>query len=197
MSVDTQAIFEQVREALPDAGVSYRENPGASAQHSILLEPESALDVFRYLRDTPGLEFDLLSCVSGVDWPDAALADAVAAPGDDAQAGEGGFFEVVYFLYSTNRRVGPLVLRARTRDRGENAEVVSVVSVYRSAEFQEREIFDLYGVKFSGHPDLRRILMWDEFEDYPMRKDYVEPDDYEYEPTPHDAVLEKAKKHYS
>ncbi|PYK59642.1 MAG: hypothetical protein DME21_12720, partial [Verrucomicrobia bacterium] len=48
---------------------------------------------------------------------------------------------------------------------------------------------------FDGHPDLRRILMWDGFQDYPMRKDYVEPDDYEYEPTPHDEVLEKAKRH--
>ena len=74
--------------------------------------------------------------------------------------------------------------------------VPSVVSVYRSAEFQEREIFDLFGVIFTGHPDLRRILMWDEFVDHPMRKDYVAPDDYQYEPTPHDAVLQKAKRHY-
>ena len=65
-----------------------------------------------------------------------------------------------------------------------------------SAEFQEREAYDLYGIQFTGHPDLRRILMWDEFTDHPMRKDYVAPDDYEYEPTPHDEVLEKAKKHY-
>jgi NADH-quinone oxidoreductase subunit C len=73
----------------------------------------------------------------------------------------------------------------------------SLTPIYRSAEFQEREIFDLYGVQFDGHPDLRRILMWDEFEDFPMRKDYREPDDYEYEPTPHDDVREKAKQHHA
>ena len=53
-----------------------------------------------------------------------------------------------------------------------------------------------HGAAFDGHPDLRRILMWDEFKDFPMRKDYVEPDDYEWEPTPHADVLEKAKRHY-
>jgi len=73
----------------------------------------------------------------------------------------------------------------------------SLTPTWRSAEFQEREIFDLYGVTFEGHPDLRRILMWDEFVDYPMRKDYREPDDYEYEPTPHDDVLERAKQRYT
>ena len=99
-------------------------------------------------------------------------------------------------LYSTSTRVGPLVLRCRTTDRGEDVRIPSVVAVFRSAEFQEREIFDLYGIEFTGHPDLRRILMWDEFVDHPMRKDYVAPDDYEYEPTPHDAVLEKARRHY-
>jgi NADH-quinone oxidoreductase subunit C len=71
----------------------------------------------------------------------------------------------------------------------------SLTPVWRGAEFQEREIYDLYGIAFDSHPDLRRILMWDGFQDYPMRKDYVEPDDYEYEPTPHDRVLEKAKRH--
>jgi NADH-quinone oxidoreductase subunit C len=72
----------------------------------------------------------------------------------------------------------------------------SLTPLYRAAEFQEREVYDLYGVRFDGHPDLRRILMWDEFVDHPMRKDYVQPDDFEYEPTPHDEVLERAKEHY-
>ena len=108
-----------------------------------------------------------------------------------------GYLEAVYHLYSMNHKHGPVIIRMRTTDRAEGACLPSLTPIYRSAEFQEREIFDLYGVRFDGHPDLRRILMWDEFQDFPMRKDYREPDDYEFEPTPHDDVLEKARKHYS
>jgi NADH-quinone oxidoreductase subunit C len=74
--------------------------------------------------------------------------------------------------------------------------VPSLTPIWRGAEFQEREVYDLFGIKFAGHPDLRRILMWEGFEGHPMRKDYVEPDDYEYEPTPHNEILQKAMKHY-
>jgi NADH-quinone oxidoreductase subunit C len=91
---------------------------------------------------------------------------------------------------------GPVILRLRTSNRTDQACVPSLTTVWRGAEFQEREAYDLFGITFEGHPDLRRILMWEEFKDFPMRKDYVEPDDYEYEPTPHDDVLEKARRHH-
>ena len=65
--------------------------------------------------------------------------------------------------------------------------------MWRGAELQEREAFDLYGVVFDGHPDLRRILTWDEMEDFPMRKDYQPPEDNEWEPTPHGALVDKLK----
>ena len=107
-----------------------------------------------------------------------------------------GYLEAVYHLFSIAHKHGPVVIRMRTANRAEGARLPSLTPIYRSAEFQEREIFDLYGVHFDNHPDLRRILMWDEFVDHPMRKDYREPDDYEYEPTPHDDVLERAKQHY-
>lgn len=196
MSIDIETIATTIREALPEARISVRKNPGPAAQHSLLIDSVSLLDTCRFLRDTTALEFDFLSNVTGVDWPDAAKADLAVIPEAVETTPAGGFLEVVYHLYSTTLRTGPLVIRARTLDREKNIQIPSVVSVYRSAEFQEREIFDLYGVDFTGHPDQRRILMWDEFVDHPMRKDYVAPDDYEYEPTPHDDVLEKAKKHY-
>jgi NADH-quinone oxidoreductase subunit C len=104
-----------------------------------------------------------------------------------------GFLEVVYHLYSMALRHGPVVLRLRTENRSDRVSVPSLTPVWRSCELQEREIFDLFGVQFVGHPDLRRILMWDGFKDHPMRKDYRDPDDYEYEPTAHDRVLARSQ----
>jgi NADH-quinone oxidoreductase subunit C len=191
---ETEAILGKIRTALPDADVTILKNPGPAAQHSLLVGNDDLLRVTGFLRET--LAFDLLSNVTGIDWPDANKADAITIPAGVGAPAESGFLEAVYHLYSTTKHIGPLVLRARTADRDQQVQIPSLVSVYRSAEFQEREIFDLYGVIFTGHPDLRRILMWDGFVDHPMRKDYIAPDDYEYEPTPHDEVLEKAKKHY-
>jgi len=212
MSLVVEDIAAQINKDLPDAGVTFLENPSPCEQHSILVETGSQIEVFTYLRDTPGLEFDFLSNLAGVDWPKADVSDKVTLEKvEEAEEGEGdseegeeapakeakhGFLEVVYHLYSMARKEGPLVLRARTQDRGENNAVTSVTPVFRSAEFQEREAFDLFGIDFTGHPDLRRILMWDEFEDHPMRKDYVNPDDYEYEPTPHANTLKRAEEHY-
>jgi NADH-quinone oxidoreductase subunit C len=115
---------------------------------------------------------------------------------DTTERKQPGYLEVVYHLYSMELKHGPLVLRLRTSNRTNQARVPSLTPVWRGAEFQEREVYDLYGIIFDGHPDLRRILMWDQFKDFPMRKDYVEPDDYEYEPTPHDDVLEEARRHF-
>ena len=105
---------------------------------------------------------------------------------------EPGCLEAVYHLYSVEKKHGPVVIRMRTVNRTDQVELPSLTPIWRSAEFQEREIFDLYGIVFTGHPDLRRLLMWEEFKDHPMRRDYVEPDDFEYEPTAHDEVLERA-----
>jgi NADH-quinone oxidoreductase subunit C len=108
---------------------------------------------------------------------------------------EPGCLEAVYHLYSVEKKYGPVVIRMRTVNRTDEVELPSLTPVWRSAEFQEREVFDLYGIVFKGHPDLRRLLMWEGFKDHPMRRDYVEPDDFEYEPTAHDEVLKRAEAH--
>ena len=192
--------------AVPGAGLAIVPNPSPANQPSLLIDPAHAPAVARFLRDDPRLRFDYASNVTGVDWLDTVVKEKVRVKhvldGVEKEIEETherkvpGFLEAVYHLYSMALRRGPLVLRQRTGNRLDRVRVASLTPVWRSAEFQEREIYDLYGIVFDGHPDLRRILMWDEFQDHPMRKDYVEPDDYEYEPTPHDEVLAKARCHY-
>jgi NADH-quinone oxidoreductase subunit C len=182
-------------------------NGSPSQQHSLLIDNEHAVAIARFLRVDPALCLDFCSNVTGVDWLDRVVKRTTkvkkVVDGQEKEIVETaedkipGYLEAVYHLYSMTHKHGPVIIRTRTRDRAEGARLPSLTPVWRSAEFQEREIFDLYGIHFEGHPDLRRILMWDEFEDHPMRKDSREPDDYEWEPTPHDEVLEKAKQHYT
>ena len=202
-----EQIKARVEAAVPGANIQIVPNASPSQQYSLKIDNEHARDIAKFLRDNPVLRLDFCSNVTGVDWLDRTLKKTVKVKkivdGEEKEVVEAteekipGFLEAVYHLYSMTHKHGPVIVRMQTADRAENACLPSLTPIWRSAEFQEREIFDLYGVRFDGHPDLRRILMWDEFEDHPMRKDYREPDDYEYEPTPHDDVLEKAKGHYA
>jgi len=210
-----EEIKAAIDAAVPGAGVEVVTNPGPAAQHSLRLAPESAVAVATFLRDDSELAFDFLSNLTGVDWPDKEIAEKVKVTHQATKTVDGvektveetveetrkrvepGCLEVVYHLYSVAKKHGPLVVRMRTGNRTDQTELPSLTPVWRSAEFQEREAFDLYGIIFTGHPDLRRLLMWDGFKDFPMRKDYVEPDDFEYEPTPHDEVLRRAEEHRS
>ena len=160
----------------------------------------------RFLRDASDLRFDFCSNVTGIDWPPKELSEKVKVKklvdGVEKEVDEvkktsiPGYLEVVYHLFSQELKQGPLPLRMRTQDRDAGVHLPSLTPIWRSAEFQEREIFDLFVVIFDGHPDLRRILMWDGFVDHPMRRtDYVEPDDFEYEPTAHDEVLQRVNQH--
>lgn len=192
--------------AVPGAKIEIIANPAVAAQASLLLDREHARAVAKFLRDDPALKLDHCSNVTGVDWLDRKVTKKIkvkqvveGVEKEVEQAQEEffpGYLEAVYHLFSMTLKHGPVIIRMRTADRAAGAVLPSLTAVWRSAEFQEREIFDLYGIRFEDHPDLRRILMWDEFEDFPMRKDYVDPDDFEYEPTPHDEVLERAKVHY-
>jgi NADH-quinone oxidoreductase subunit C len=200
-----EQIKTRLTAAVPGATLEIIPNGSPSAQHSLLVDNDHAVVLATFLRDDPDLRLDYASNVTGVDWPDTVIKERVKVKQviegvekeveQTVEKKKPGFLEVVYHLYSMEKKHGPVILRLRTADRSENTSVPSLTPVWRAAEFQEREAYDLYGIIFTGHPDLRRILMWPEFKDYPMRKDYVEPDDYEYEPTAHDAVLERAKKH--
>ena len=204
-----EEIRSLVEKAVPAAAAEgalvLEQNQSVSGQHWLRVRPDVALDVARFLRDAEELKLDFLSNVTGVDWPDKEVQEKVkvkkVVDGTEKEVDETvkrtipGCLEVVYHLYSMEKRTGPVVLKMRTENRTDRVELPSFTPVWRGAEFQEREIFDLYGVKFSGHPDLRRIMMWDSFKDHPMRRDYVEPDDYEYEPTAHDQVLKRAEEH--
>jgi NADH-quinone oxidoreductase subunit C len=202
-----EQIKARIEAAVPGASIQIVQNASPSKQNSFLIDNHHAQDVATFLRDDPALRLDFCSNVTGVDWLDRTVKKVQKVKkvvnGEEKDVNETieekipGYLEAVYHLYSMSRKHGPVVIRMRTADRAGGACLPSLTKIWRGAEFQEREIFDLYGVRFEGHPDLRRILMWDEFEDYPMRKDYREPDDYEYEPTPHDDVLAKAKQHYA
>jgi NADH-quinone oxidoreductase subunit C len=199
-------IKARLEAAVSGAQLTIEPNPAVPGQPSLVVDRQHALAVARCLHDAEELRFDYCSNVTGVDWLEATIKEKVrvrkVVEGVEKEAEETverrrpARLEAVYHLYSMTLKHGPLVLRQQTGNRADDARLASLTPVWRSAEFQEREIFDLFGIAFEGHPDLRRILMWDEFQDFPMRKDYVEPDDYDYEPTPHDDVLEKARRHY-
>jgi NADH-quinone oxidoreductase subunit C len=201
-----EQIKARIEAAVPGATIEIVPNGGPVRQSSLVMDNAHALAVAEFLRGDPSLRFDYASNVTGVDWPEKVVQEKrkvkQVIDGIDREIEEtsehkrAGFFEVVYHLYSMELKHGPVILRIRTRNRTDQACVPSLTPVWRGAEFQEREAYDLFGITFEGHPDLRRILMWEGFKDFPMRKDYVEPDDYEYEPTPHDEVLAKTQRHY-
>lgn len=196
-----EEIKSRIEAVVPGARLEVIPNDSPSGQVSLLVDNGHAFAVAQFLRDDPQLRFDYASNVTGVDWPETMLKIKVkrVVEGVEKEVEETvkkpGYLEAVYHLYSMSLKHGPVILRLRTEDRGDKNHLPSLTPIWRGAEFQEREIFDLYGIVFDEHPDLRRLLMWEGFQDHPMRKDYVEPDDYEYEPTPHDEVLKKTKRH--
>ena len=122
-----------------------------SGPDSLLVKSDSLLEIAGYLKNTPGLDFDYLTAITAVDYYD--------------------YFEVVYQLTSLKHN-HCLVIKARCHQR-DNPSFPSVVGLWRGADFQEREIYDLMGISFDGHPNLKRIVLWEGFEGYPLRKDFL------------------------
>ena len=140
----TKETFEGLAAKFPQFDLEYLEGKDPA----VLVKGENLVDLAQHLREEQ--DYDYCASITGVDYEDR--------------------FEVVYHLYSTTRKGGPVILKVHaTRD---NPEVPSVVSIWPGADWQEREVWDLMGIRFSGHPDLRRILMWEGFQGYPLRKDF-------------------------
>ena len=121
---------------------------------SLLVAAENMPDAAAFLKDEPGIELDYLHNMTAADYPQ--------------------YFEVVYNLSSISKQHS-LTLKVRCTDK-EKPSVPSVYSVWQGADFQEREIYDLMGVSFSGRPRMKRILLWDGFDGHPLRKDYQPQD---------------------
>jgi NADH-quinone oxidoreductase subunit C/D len=128
--------------------------PGAvleAAKTGLVVAPSKARELALYVRDHEG--YDYCSMVTSIDWPE--------------------YIEVVYYLYGVARPKDALILRFRLTDKV-NPVMPSLTPVWQGADFQEREVYDMMGVRFDGHPNLRRILLWEGFEGYPLRKDWKE-----------------------
>ncbi len=143
---DIAALRERFSEAVTDV----REGLG---EVTCMVDPKFIVEVCRFLRDDPRFEFNMLSDLCGVDL------------GIDQEPR----FEVVYQLNSLTKLHR---LRLKTQLPAEEPTIETVVNVWKTANWLEREAFDMYGIVFDGHPDLRRILMPEEFQWHPLRKDY-------------------------
>lgn len=148
MTIPVEEIQKELINRLPDV-------KSRLIRDSLLIEnPEDLPRVVLLLKESPAFLLDYLSSVTGADYLD--------------------YLESVYHLYSMAKKQGPVTLRVRVPRN--KAKVPSLVPIYRSAELQEREAYDTLGIVYEGHPDPRRLFMWEEFQGFPLRKDYEQED---------------------
>jgi NADH-quinone oxidoreductase subunit C len=144
VALSGKEIAHQIEKKFPKSIVE-------SSQQSLVVDKEFLLPLATYLKTTPGLDFDYLTAITAVDYYD--------------------YFEVIYQLTSLKHNHSLVVkTRCYTRD---NPTIPSVVSLWQGADFQEREIYDLMGISFDAHPNLKRIVLWEGFDGHPLRKDYL------------------------
>jgi NADH-quinone oxidoreductase subunit C len=146
--VTTALNSEQVARKINEA------SPGAAAvadKAAVIVNSDSLFQVAEFLKNSPELDFNYLGDLTAVDYTD--------------------YFEVVYRLVSLEHNHS-LVLKTRCYDR-DNPAVPSVTKLWRAADFMEREVYDLMGIVFMGHPNLKRLFLWEGFEGYPLRRDYL------------------------
>ena len=157
--------FEDIKLLLTEkfgANVIVGEETGG-LQPALLINPDHIADVCLELRNNPNTYFDFLSCITGVDY-----------------GVEAGRFGVVYHLASIPYKTQLTLKVSKENDRNEDnlPTFPSITSVYHTADWHEREQYDMLGIFFEGHPDLRRLLLPDDWEGFPLRKDYTTLDKY-------------------
>jgi len=150
--MNSKEIYELLKTEFKDKILEYIET---TKDPFVVIEKGFLLVVAKFLRNNPSLLMDSLMCLSGVDYPDKMT--------------------VVYHLFST-KHLHKLVLKVNTTK--DNLLIPSVSHIWQTANTHEREAYDLFGIKFEGHPNLTRILLPDDWEGYPMRKDYQYPETY-------------------
>lgn len=143
-TLSPEDVAKQISERYSEAVIE-------TSDYAVLINSQFLFDVAAFLKDTPELEFDYLTYITAVDYFE--------------------YFELIYQLTSIKHN-HTMVLKTRCYSR-ENPTVPSVVSLWRGADYQEREIYDLMGIKFEGHPNMKRIVLWDGFQGHPLRKDYL------------------------
>ncbi len=143
-ALDAQALWQRLQDALPGAVSDWR-------GEAVWVQPSRVAEVGEFLRDDPELDFQLLNSISAVDFIE--------------------YFEVVYHLTSF-RRQHTAVVKTKVYGR-EGLSLPSVYHLWEGANFQEREIWDLMGLSFQGHPNMKRIMLWEGFEGHPLRKDFL------------------------
>lgn len=145
--MDHEALYTKIKAIVPDA-----EFPEETQFPEAIIPAEKLFELAKSLRDDPETRFDYLFCLTSVDW--------------------NSFFYTVYHLTSTSHN-HTIVLKAKIEDHDHPA-VDSVSSLWAVANFLEREVYDLMGIRFNNHPDLRRIFLEDDWVGHPLRKDYVD-----------------------
>jgi NADH-quinone oxidoreductase subunit C len=148
--VEPSQVAEKIREKFPEEVIQTEESRG---QVSVTLKKGRVIEIFTHLHDEPSLFFDLLKDLCGTDYLGKR----------DVR------FEVVYHFYSMKHKH---FLRVKVPVSEIDCSIDSVISIWRGADWHERECFDMYGIEFKGHPDLRRILLPEDWKGYPLRKDY-------------------------
>ena len=142
--LDVQELSRQIHQQFPDAVEE-------ASRDYLLVKNQSLVDIARYCHDSPGLGLNMLVSITGVDYID--------------------YLEVVYHLVSIKHNHS-LVIKTRSYDR-DDPTVPSLTGIWQGATLQEREVYDLMGIKFDGNSNLQRIFLWEGFQGYPHRKDFT------------------------